>query len=163
LQKFKGKEASRANKSVAISAHASCQKEHLVHAQVIKLASQAAVSSACPDHSIDTLDHWCLFLQLLACLNCPEPKTSGASSSEAEFWRLVTAALISCSEWRATRHCFGKQNHRTCEARAMQARLAQLAERKALNLVVVGSTPTSGEHFDGFEKMKFCFWKNRHN
>jgi len=26
-----------------------------------------------------------------------------------------------------------------------QARLAQLAERKALNLVVVGSTPTSGE------------------
>jgi hypothetical protein len=27
------------------------------------------------------------------------------------------------------------------------ARLAQLAERKALNLVVVGSTPTSGETF----------------
>ena len=28
----------------------------------------------------------------------------------------------------------------------LSARLAQLAERKALNLVVVGSSPTSGEH-----------------
>ena len=28
-----------------------------------------------------------------------------------------------------------------------QARLAQLVERKALNLVVVGSSPTVGDHF----------------
>ena len=44
------------------------------------------------------------------------------------------------------------------------ARLAQLAERKALNLVVVGSTPTSGENnFGNFWETKFDFFKNQQN
>ena len=39
--------------------------------------------------------------------------------------------------------------------RRPQARLAQLAERKALNLVVVGSTPTSGELCFGGRSIDF--------
>ena len=47
-----------------------------------------------------------------------------------------------------------------CFDHLRMARLAQLAERKALNLVVVGSTPTSGGNFcPGYEL--FFFGQNK--
>jgi len=41
------------------------------------------------------------------------------------------------------------------------ARLAQLAERKALNLVVVGSTPTSGENILSFFPKTMIYLKTQ--
>ena len=51
----------------------------------------------------------------------------------------------------------------------MSARLAQLVEREALNLVVVGSSPTVGTYFIDFGKLSLqntfqhtpCLWERR--
>ena len=43
-------------------------------------------------------------------------------------------------------------------ASLLQARLAQLVERKALNLVVVGSSPTVGVAFFFFNFILFKLW-----
>ena len=47
------------------------------------------------------------------------------------------------SAWRCTELCYRRHLVRAC-GQSSQARLAQSAERKALNLVVVGSSPTVG-------------------